>query len=1408
VVKVQAWLKECVNQGRFLAERSNDRKELQSLVSFWTSLLRQHGYEVLEIGRLASFDPAAGVPLEVDCPYPGLKAYDENRQADFIGREKDTEDCVAHLEANRILMIVGGSGSGKSSLALAGVLPRLKKAHTDWHFVPPFIPGAKPFESLGKALAKALENSSDALTIAESLYRQPERAAVMLSELFGADKPVMLLIDQFEELLTLCQDEQEQKAFSELLYGLITRPDGSDDNNNAQVSACRILLTLRTDHLARFETNPLLRDLYRLVSNKNTKQLAAIDFEGIRKAIEEPAKNIGLRFLPPTIIDKLASQSASLVDGLPLLQFALQRLWEDRPTAKPRNDENGNKIEEPLPRLDFINEESFNKLPDVQNALGKVAENVYLQFDKEKQNLCERLMLELVLLDENFEQPLRRRRSKAELLQILFAQGWLETTVKEVIDVFVKQGLLRYGGGSEAQQLEVAHEAMFRNWSTFREWISGEGAKTRLHAVKLVGREALDWRAHKKSPDYLKLAGEPLESAQKYVQGYWLVDKDSTDYVEACSQQEQGAKQAKELAKKDKIARIQAEKEQAKAEAEKLEALREIEIAEANAKAQKWFGLAGLAFVIIAVSVAFWIYKEGQKSAALIALPFVTSKLPSSESLDVTYSVAKNGGKDFRHVLAHDLERMEDRYLFSPRKSDIVIAGQGTAIFQFNNSNKNDQKIRVFRVCEDGRVDNSNFAEIPYQSRQLVIQFVDIAPPNNQPGANDDRLLILPFKREAPQRGWDVEVSRLNWQNEPCAALLESEKDPKKPEVKSLDSAKKSLNDVDDISSMAFDASGENVAFSAISYQAKQPSSKVWALNGIAGKWTPVPIESKTSTINEDVVSAVAFKQGEPKNNLSTEQLFITGRLNGALYCGNKRFEKDLDETPVRQISTNHSKFGTEGEPWFVYRHESGKVITRQCNSTKEEEISFTEGNKENISFISINYINAGAEKQIKPVITFVNDRQPNCWIKEEKWTWFDCSSARFVKQFAIAPDAKHLVDVEVGGESVLKFPQEFLSNVRKQWVGRLSGQHLIVWPNGPVDHIVDNKGKISQSNSGGITRFEVQPSPEVEILKAAISPAENYISWLEIKGKSSKIDLRIYDIKYDTYIESSGLLNFEKDNIKTFDLAVTDNGWIVLAINDTLRLFKLNGETLKEDPLPIDQAKSSKNGGTNISCLELSPDNKKLVIGTKGGNLQLYNLTGGNFGTYPEIPNSSSVNACAVDDSGTIVGGYVDGSVWVVKADSVPFQLSPQAVYQFNASVKAVSIDSQQAHIAALSNWQTSGCTANGLPGQSIRIWGDLENKEQRPPLISNICLPNRRVITIGSIKEQKSELILPIAFDDGVELMPCRGCANKSKKETVGANRETPTDVFERLLKEAENKKAQKIEPKELMKRYGIKF
>ncbi|SJM91947.1 hypothetical protein CRENPOLYSF2_2440012 [Crenothrix polyspora] len=1458
---VEVWLKECVSHGRFLTERSADRRDLQSLVSFWTSLLRQYGYEILGVGRLAPFDPNAGVPLEIKCPYPGLKAYDKKHQDDFIGREKNIEECLAHFNENhnRILMIVGGSGSGKSSLALAGILPALELAHSDWQFVPAFTPGAEPFKAMGRALAEALKNKTEATVITESLHHSPQQVMSELIARFGVDKPIMLLIDQFEELLTLCQNAQDQEAFSKLLYELVTLPE----------STCRILLTLRTDHLTRFETSPILslRGLYGLVSN-NQKLLAAIGLEGTRLAIAKPAQKVGLRFLPPDIIDRLASQSHSLLDGLPLLQFALQRLWEERPLAQLGKDESGNEIQGPAPRLDFINEELFNKLHNVQDALGIVAEELYGQFDEQKKELCERLMLELVLIDENFEQPLRRRRSKADLLKILVGR-WPETAVNEVIDDFVEKKLLRTSGSNKNTYYEVAHEAMFRNWATFRDWISGEEAKTRLHAIKLIGREALDWRSHEDSVDYLKLAGEPLKAAQEYMREDWLVDKDTTDYVKACSEleiekqaQQQEAEQAKELARQAEIARIQAE---ARAEKEKLEALikiekaeaeanesaqkaeiariqaqterveaqrkienteaqRKIENAEANLKVQtqkgRFFRIIVALIIVSAVSVigSFVIYINEQKSAALISSRLIMSKLQPADSLDVAYSIAKKGGADFRSTLTQSLENMQNRYVFSPRESSIVIAGQGTAIFQFdNNSDKTNQELKVFRVCENGKVDNQ-YAKITYGKKQLS-QFVDIAPHNNSSGQNDSRLIILPFKRPA-ERGWDVEVTRLNWSNKPCAAESEVEKNT----IKMERSLNKELDEVDEVSSVAFDASGENIVFSAVSYSTPQSSSlksTVWGFNGKANSWIPVTpptIDSAKQNAqprgkNEQVVSAVAFtKEGW---GIPLEEHLITGRLNGILYYGKKPLPVD-DPSPVTQIFTSHSGSGSEEGDWFVYRHASEKLVAKRFNGNKPEEKIFASSEKgKGISSVSINFISVGADKKTKPLVIYVEDKHPKCWIKEKQWQPFDCSSTHIVDQAVISADEKHLILIEPSSDiytaAVHSIYQEF--QIPEQWVGRVSRSQLIQWPVAKGKQSDKSKTSWSKKLANGFNRYTAQLSPGAQILNAAISPDENYIAWFEGKNVATNfnfnVDLRIYNIKEDRDIEFKADKTLQKLlSIERPDLAVRDNGEIVFAINNELWKLGQTDKSAKKVPFPAYQAEKNKNELNNqdpniISCLELSPDSKNLVIGTSGGRLLLLNLTDFSLVKSLKFEDLSRVSmnvvtACAVDETGLMVAGFSDGNVRAIKADAA-FTLSPMATNRINTSVKTVKINSKKGLVAALFDRQVSGCSANGLAGQSIRVWGDLGQKEASPQ-ISSTCVPNRPIMTIGSMTENNGKLVLPVFYNEKEdELMPCLGCANQNEK---------PADVLNRLLKDAKDKGAQDISADILEKRYGIKY
>src|SRR5262249_36476057 len=399
------------------------------------------------------------------------------------------------------------------------------------------------------------------------------------------------------------------------------------------------------------------------------------------------------RFLPPTIIDELASQTASLANGLPLLQFALQRLWDERP-----KDERGHP-------LDYINKESVKALPDVQNALGKVAEEVFRGLDGEKQagekqltedrygknqNLCKRLMLELVVLDENFEEPLRRRRPIAELRDILIRQ-WPKDVVEKVIDAFQKKRLLRFSGPGEAQQIEVAHEAMFRNWPTFREWINGDDTKKRLHALKLIVREAADWRVHGDSPDYLKQTGEPLQSALGYLAEDWLVESVAKKYLLECQLHEKKKAEQQQQLNQEKERARQAEMDLARAKADQ---------ATAKNKQLKAYVVTGFAMFMVLVG---WIFsynnKVTQKAAVLSALPWVAASLPPSEALNVVQTVAKQGGEDFRYVLAHSLERMDGTQLLDGSRGSVYFEGQGTVVFQFDNSNPKDQKLKVFRVC-------------------------------------------------------------------------------------------------------------------------------------------------------------------------------------------------------------------------------------------------------------------------------------------------------------------------------------------------------------------------------------------------------------------------------------------------------------------------------------------------------------------------------------------------------------------------------------------------------------------------------------------------------------------------------------------------------------------------------------
>jgi len=702
IAQVRDWMQTGRAQGRYLPSGSADRRALRSLLERWKSRLRDLGEEIDGADTVADFDPAAGSPLTVPCPYPGLQPYLGGDRASFFGREAFVSDCVDHLEGpgNRILLIVGASGAGKSSVAMAGVLPALVERHADWSVAPRFTPGANPLKELAAAVAAVTHSEAGDAPLFEQLSANPTSARAQLAAVCTA-RPLVLFIDQFEEVLTMVRDASDQQRFAQALESL-TEPSAAEESG----FACRVLVTLRTDHLARLESAEAFKGLYsRLVAEGNQRYLAGIRFEDIRRAIKDPADRVGLRFVPASLVDQLASQTAGLSSGLPLLQYGLRRLWETRPVNAKGE------------RLDLITSEMVEQLPDVERALGTVADDVFRDFTAAQQRVCERLILELLVLDESFEEPLRRRRFEAEVAKVLESGGAASGDIAHVIERFTSAGLLRRFNDAHDSQIEVSHEALLRHWSRIYRLLSGSEVKERLHLIKQIGREAAEWAAHGRSEDYLNLRGERLASAWRLHQDGWLAEGEGRPYVEACRTDEQ--------AKEDRDRKALDERRRTAAR-----------LAAERAGRQRLYLAAALVALLVAGTVSYSSNLQQREAARLslklaeeqqdphAAVAFVADALRHDPQ---AWSVAKvlvgNIGR-YSTLAAQRLTHQGAVYsaVFSPDDRYVVTTSEDKTarIWQVRTGGKSDREIRGDSVPKLEHQQAVTYAEFSRDGRYLV----------------------------------------------------------------------------------------------------------------------------------------------------------------------------------------------------------------------------------------------------------------------------------------------------------------------------------------------------------------------------------------------------------------------------------------------------------------------------------------------------------------------------------------------------------------------------------------------------------------------------------------------------------------------------------------------------------------
>jgi WD40 repeat protein len=411
-------------------------------------------------------------------PYLGLAAYQGADAGIYFGRAAEVTAVSERLRSAQLqenagpLCIVGASGTGKSSLVRAGVLPRLRRLEDNTISLDPFSPGAKPVSALSRCLAIALDGSPQRRPDIEAALRHrpadlQEYAADVLATRSAAAKSILVVIDQAEELVTLAP-AGERESFLAILAAGLRKP-----------SPLQLLLTLRSDFLGAFSQDPALATLI-----SNPLVLGPLERSHLPEVIEGPARSAGLRF-GPGLVQRMVEDTKG-GDALPMLSFTLQQLF-------------GRRTQDGL-----ITRDTYDALGGVHGSLRNLADEVYrvLRLDGFGDQIMSTL-LKLVTLDERGEAV----RRSIPLVS-------LNATERRIVDAFVDARLLMTSGDVGMPTVAVTHETLLRAWDPLRDAVAAEADNLRLR--RDLERLSFEWQAADHSEAYL-LNGSRLVRALAWV---------------------------------------------------------------------------------------------------------------------------------------------------------------------------------------------------------------------------------------------------------------------------------------------------------------------------------------------------------------------------------------------------------------------------------------------------------------------------------------------------------------------------------------------------------------------------------------------------------------------------------------------------------------------------------------------------------------------------------------------------------------------------------------------------------------------------------------------------------------------------------------------------------------------------
>ncbi|CAG0978003.1 phosphoinositide-3-kinase, regulatory subunit 4 [Geobacteraceae bacterium] len=656
----------------------------------------------IEPGEAFEWDPSRP-------PYPGLLAFEENDAAIFFGRDRDIQKAIEVLDGLRrrggpsFILCLGASGSGKSSLMRAGLIPRLRKYRETWLPIAPFRPQEDPLEELAIKLARAFEELGEQRewkSIYEQLFapstsrdwastpdRQPLAGEGLkdlvrdLRVLAGQEEATVLLaIDQAEELFG-SSDAQKTRAFLQCLRGAL----------EASGHRLMTIATMRSDSLGSFQTHPDLQEF-----TYEPLVVDPIPLRDLPQIIEGPARLANIT-LEPGLVETFV-QDATTSDALPLLAFTLRELYE-------RYGQDG--------RLQF---KEYEELGRLEGSVRRAADAVIERMSPSPEELAAlRVAFVPAMVSVNEEGGFIRRRA-----------SWLDLPARahKLLQQFIEARLLVSQTERGERVVEVAHEALLRSWPRLNGWLREDWSNLRI--LDDLRHASEEWQTHNREESWLVHHGERLAAVEEMLRLPRFgerVGQIAKDYLDACVGKR---REEQEHAEREALAERKRLEAEAKATRTRITALALIAVISVGAAVYGWHK-ARVAReqrnnAVISQSKALSAVSRQQTDNGLATLGMLLAleALPKKDGNDRAFVPAAEASLLYallaqreRHILRGHSDGV-NKVQFSPKGSLVATASRDRTVRVWNVETG---KAAITLKGHDGQVYGVDFS---HDGRRLV----------------------------------------------------------------------------------------------------------------------------------------------------------------------------------------------------------------------------------------------------------------------------------------------------------------------------------------------------------------------------------------------------------------------------------------------------------------------------------------------------------------------------------------------------------------------------------------------------------------------------------------------------------------------------------------------------------------